>query len=378
MADLLPALAHEDVQLTLLTPRLTGGEPVEQPAPAVHVIRVPTAHTQIGSFPDYVAAVNEDLVQAALHLEQSFDMIHTHDWMTAHAAIALQQRWNTPLVATIHATERGRGRGHLRSEQAFQIDGIERWLTHTAQRLIVCSQHMAAEVTACFGIRAEQIDVIPNAVYVQPNPFTSDTERLEFRRRYAADDERLAFFIGRVVDEKGVHILIDAWAQVVQQVAARLVLAGHGPLFENCKAHAAHLGLESRISFPGRITDEERSQFYRAADVAVFPSIYEPFGIVALEAQAAQCPVVVSATGGLQEIVRPHETGILVQPASVESLVWGLLHTLQHPHWAHARAHNAQRDLEMIYNWGHVARQTIATFQHAREMWQQRTLQTAA
>lgn len=364
VADLIPALHQDGVAITLLTPLLGGGAPVEDPAPGIHLVRVPTTQPRSGSFPSYVLRVNQELAQAALALEAQggFDLVHTHDWMTAAAATHLAARWQLPLVATIHATERGRGRGYLRGDHAMQIDQIEHELSQHAQRIIVCSNYMAAEVTASFGPPTEHIDVVPNAVTPHPSPFQSNDERLAFRRQYAADDAYMAFFIGRVVQEKGVHVLIDAWAQVAQHTGAKLVLAGSGPSLNDCKGHVAHLGLEQYVSFPGRISDLERERFYRAADVAVFPSLYEPFGIVALEAQAADCPVVVTQTGGFQEIIRPHETGIIVTPGDVGSLVWGLLHTLQNPRWSRMRASNAMRDLKQIYSWAHVAHETRAIY----------------
>jgi glycosyltransferase involved in cell wall biosynthesis len=168
--------------------------------------------------------------------------------------------------------------------------------------------------------------------------------------------------VGRIVYEKGIHVLLDAWARLAGQVRGRLVIAGIGPHLEMCEAQARALGLNDRVLFAGKISDAERDRFYHAADVAVFPSLYEPFGIVALEAMAAACPVVVTQTGGLQEIVRPHETGITVPPDHIDALAWGILHTLQHPNWAQARAHNALDDLRTLYSWQHVAQEQSAIY----------------
>lgn len=371
VTDLLPALADQgdtSLSLSLITPRLDGGATSDRVASSIHIARVPSVSTPGHSFPAFVAKVNQELEQAAhkLRLQTGdFDLIHTHDWLTAAAAVRLKQQWQVPLVVTFHATERGRGRGSLHGEHATQIDHIEQWLAAEAQRLVVCSHYMASQLISYFRTPPEKLAVIPNAVYVTPNPFTAADERLAFRRRFADDDEQLAFFIGRIVDEKGVHVLLEAWARVCGQTPGRLVFAGVGPSLDACKAHAQALGLTNRVIFTGKISDQERECLYRVADVAVFPSIYEPFGIVALEAMAAGCPVVVSQTGGLQEIVRLHETGITVFPNHIDSLTWGLLHTLHNPHWSRARAANALLDVQRIYSWHNVAQETTAIYQRA-------------
>ncbi len=370
VADLLPALTRQHWAITLLTPQLRGGAAEEwlpNHADQVRVVRVATAHPNVGDFPTYVEHVNHDLRDAALSLAATtrFDVIHAHDWMVAPAALELHRSTHLPLVATIHATERGRGRGSLPTGAAHRIDWWERELVAQAQRIIVCSHAMLAEVVESLQAVPERIEVIPNAVYIRPDPFPSPAERLVFRRHYAPDHEPLVFNIGRVVEEKGVHVLIDAWAQVCRELRAKLVMAGSGPSLDNCRAHAAHLGLDRQIILPGRISDDERDRLYRVAQAAVFPSLYEPFGIVALEAQAAHCPVVVTATGGLFETVRPHETGIVVQPNDAASLAWGLLHTLHHPDWAQQRAANALHDLHRIYNWERAAQMTAGVYQQA-------------
>jgi glycosyltransferase involved in cell wall biosynthesis len=148
-----------------------------------------------------------------------------------------------------------------------------------------------------------------------------------------------------------------------------LIVAGSGPHLEACKTQTRNLGLNEAVSFLGQISNEDRDRLYHSADVAVFPSIYEPFGIVALEAMAAECPVVVTQTGGLQEIVCPHETGITVVPNNIDSLVWGILHTLQNPVWARARAANALRDLNQVYSWQHVAQEHLAIYQRVCQEW---------
>jgi glycosyltransferase involved in cell wall biosynthesis len=365
VVDLLPALAYEEVDVCLLAPMLKDASALEQIDEHIKVCRVPISSDASLDFLSFVAQVNYELELAACRLYVhggDFDIIHNHDWMTAAAAIHLKQQLHLPLLTTIHATERGRWQGALINEQSVRIDDIERWVSCESQHIITCSQYMALQVMHYFNTPAAKIDVVPNAIYISPAVFQSEAERLAFRRQFVADDEHLVFFVGRIVYEKGVHVLLDAWARLAGQVRGRLVIAGIGPHLEMCKTQARALGLEDQVLFAGKISDTERDHFYHAADVAVFPSLYEPFGIVALEAMAATCPVVVTQTGGLQEIVRPHETGITVPPNHIDALAWGLLHTLQHPQWARARALNALDDLKALYSWQHVAREQCAMY----------------
>ena len=174
---------------------------------------------------------------------------------------------------------------------------------------------MAQQIRNYFNIALDKIDVIPNGVVVQAAPFQNEEERLTFRRRFVGDDDPLVFYVGRVVYEKGVHLLVNAWPRILAAFPrARLVIAGTGDNLEAVKHQARALGLQQQVMFAGFISDEDRQRLYAAASLAVFPSIYEPFGIVALEAMAAGCPVVVSSTGGLAEVVQLHETGLTIYP----------------------------------------------------------------
>lgn len=373
VADLMPVLAAEGIDVHVITPMLRGGLPYETIAPGTYITRVPSPHMNGHGFIANVEQINRELVHAAQALAVrvgGFDMIHNHDWLTANAAIELKQEWHIPLLATIHSTERGRRQGALSDDHAHRVHDIEGHLIYESWRVIVCSHFMAKQVGEYFSTPIDKIDVIPNGIYLAASPFSTTTERSTFRRRFVAGDEHLAFYIGRIVYEKGLHVLLDAWVQVVAQNKARLVLAGSGPYLPNLQAQAQALGLQQYVLFPGFISDEDRNRLYHAADVAIFPSLYEPFGIVALEAFAAECPVVVAHTGGLMEVVRSHETGITVHPGSAGSLAWGILHTLQHPKWARARVANALRDARDNYNWHHIAHSTRDVYNHVYEEWQ--------
>jgi glycosyltransferase involved in cell wall biosynthesis len=373
--DLAPALAAVGVEVHVLTPLLRGGAAREVTPEGVCVHRIEPPHMEDYGFVTFALETSNVLEHAAQALQAelgTFDLIHAHDWLAASAAITLKHAWRRPLVATIHATERGRGQGFLSANgHSERINQLEWRLTHEAWRLIACSRFMAQQIHDYFGTPLDKIDVVPNGIYVRPNPFASDEERLAFRRRFAEDDQPLAYYVGRIVYEKGLHILLDAWPRVLAALpSASLVIAGAGGYLPSLVQRAQELGIAAQVTFAGFIPDGERDQLYHAADVAIFPSLYEPFGIVALEAMAAGCPVVVAATGGLAEVVIAHETGLSVQPNDPAALAWGILHTLQHPDWAHARAQNAYLVARDSFNWHTIARNTAAVYTRTYDEWQ--------
>ena len=373
--DLAPELARQGMEVHLITPLLRGGEKHEITSDGVHVYRVEPPNMDSYGFVSYVQHTNSLMEAAARTLAAEtgeLDIIHAHDWLAAHAGVALKHEWHRPLVTTIHATERGRQGGYIGGGHAAQVNHIEWWMTYESWRIIACSSFMAHQINNYFGTPLDKIDVVPNGVYISPDPFTSEGQRLAFRRNYAQDDEPLVYYVGRLVYEKGLHILIDCWPQVQEVFPnARLVIAGTGAYLHSLKHRAWALGIGAAVNFAGFITDEERDKLYHCADVAVFPSLYEPFGIVALEAMAACCPVVVAETGGLTEVVKLHETGLTVHPNDPGSLAWGILHTLQHPEWSQARANNALVVTRDVFNWRHIASETIQVYQRAFDDWVQ-------
>lgn len=372
VTELAPALAAIGIEVYLVTPLLRGGAARER-VDGVEVLRVPVPPMEDYEFVSFVQQANRELEHAAVALHDELghiDLLHAHDWLVAHVADAIKHRWRVPLVATIHATERGRGRGYLASVHAERINGLEWWLTYEAWRVIVCSQSMAAEIEDYFTTPPDKIDVVPNGVHVLPSPFATPAERLAFRRRFADDNEAIVYYVGRVVYEKGLGVLLKAWPLVRARTRARLVIAGTGGYLDALKIQAWELGITSHLLFTGFISDVDRDRLYRIADVAVFPSLYEAFGIVALEAMAARCPVVVSDTGGLGEVVHSHENGIAVTPDDAEALAWGICHTIAEPDWARKRSAQALRDVRERYTWPRIARDTVDIYQRVYDAWQ--------
>ncbi|MFQ5886071.1 MAG: glycosyltransferase family 4 protein [Anaerolineae bacterium] len=367
VADLLPSLATQGVEVHLLTPRWAGGKSEEKRGKAT-IHRIDPPAVEGGSLFATAWQTNMALEEHAVPLQERkpFDIIHTHDWLVGFAGCSLKRRYKIPLVATIHATERGRGHG-LHNDLQRAINDVEWWLTYEAWRVICASEFMAQEVKGFFNVPADKVDVVPNGVDGERFRRLEGEDLTAFRAQFASPQEKIILHVGRIVHEKGLHLLVQAAPQVLAQHKARFVVVGMGDLLNSLRQQAQELGVGHAFHFTGFIPDEDRDRLYKVADCAVFPSLYEPFGIVALEAMAARVPVVVSEVGGLKEVVKHGETGITIYPNNPDSLAWGILHTLEHPEWAEMRVENAYRMVKEEYGWDRIARQTIEIYQRVVE-----------
>jgi len=327
-----------------------------------------------GDFIGQVWAMNDALnahISQRLNGVGGFDLLHAHDWLVGFVANDLHRRYRIPLVVTFHALEIGRIGGHLpTTELSKAIHAAEWHLAQEADLIITCSRFMSRETVTHLQVPADKVVVIPNAV--DAAAFADLRERRAglgaFRQQWAAAEEPLVFYVGRLVGEKGVDLLVEAMAEVCRELPqARAVIAGKGPedYTRQLQESIVRLGLERRVHLVGYLSDEDRDRFYSVADVAVFPSRYEPFGIVALEAMAAGIPVVVAEGSGLAEVVEHGRTGLHVARNSAAALAQGILQVLRHPEAAQARAQVAQTVVRNHYNWDQVAEQTLTAYDEA-------------
>jgi len=321
---------------------------------------------------DFVCEIHQldfGLTQAAVweivNGGRAYDLVHAHDWLVAFAARTLRLGAGLPLVATIHATESGR-QGGLSTPMQHYIHSVEWLLTYDAWRVICCSQTMAAEVESALQVPRDKVRVIPNGVDpARLHPHAAPDDLRDFRRRWALDGERIVFFVGRLVREKGLEVLIDAMPEVLAaHPEAKLVVAGGG-WWGHLAERAAQRGLRDKVAFAGFVSEEDLRRFYAVADAAVFPSLYEPFGIVALEAMAAGVPVVVSDIGGFREVVRHGETGIHTWANNPGSLAWGIRQVLSDRALAERLWTEARREVEERFGWAAIAEQTAALYTEA-------------
>jgi len=270
----------------------------------VHRVREPSWPRDLDRFVAWVEQMNEDMLAAgaALASEHSYDLVHGHDWLVGRASAALADKLDVPYVTTIHATEHGRHQGWVDKPPQSHIHSVERWMARRADQVIVCSYYMRGHVADIFDIDERRVAVIPNGVDPSELRPTGDLQAL--RSEFARPHERLVLLVGRLVYEKGFQLALEALPSVIERVGdVRFLVAGSGTHEAELKAQAELLGLGEHGTFLGWIGDDVLHSLYRIADLCVVPSIYEPFGLVALEAMASGCPCIVADTGGLREVV---------------------------------------------------------------------------
>jgi len=369
VAELAPALAEQGVTVHVVTPCPEPALPLEEVSPNLMIHRVDTVGVDIRT--DIYAQAQQTnplLTQAVDRLwtaVEGFDLIHVHDWLVSFAALTLKMRYKCPVVATIHATETGRWRSDILSNPLSQaIDRAERELMFEAWRIIACSHYMIRELQAGFRLPDDKLDMIPNGVRLWPNSEFKAEDLAEFRKKFVEPDDPLIFSVGRLVYEKGQHVLLGAMPKILATFPrAKLVLAGRGPLLGYLQQIVDSMGIQKNVQFVGFVSDTERNNFFTVADCAVFPSLYEPFGIVALEAMAFNCPVVASNNGGLTEVVDHEKTGLLTYTDNSDSAAWGVLEILKKPLLAKQYVANARRIVAEKYNWAYVAGETKKVYQ---------------
>lgn len=332
----------------------------------VHIHRV-KRYFSSRDFLGWIYDLNQAMIEYAEDLFRNIfvDIIHGHDWLVTDVVTYLKGKYKTPLIATIHATERGRWNG-IHNETQSYIHSKEWYLTYESWRTIVCSNFMKKEVHDNYNLPYDKIDVIPNGI--DRRKFDIDFDFLEFRRRYALDHEKLVMSVGRLVSEKGFHTLVDASGIVLSKFPdAKFVIAGKGPEMENLKNHIRSIGIpDGKFLLTGFIDDLSLIKLQKVSDVCVFPSLYEPFGIVALEGMASYTPVVVSDIGGFTEIIDHEYTGITTYTGNPESLAWGILRVLSDPEHARFMIDNALRKVIEIFNWDVIAQRTKSVYNYVR------------
>lgn len=296
------------------------------------------------------------------------DVVHAHDWLVTHPAIALADAAEAPLVATIHATEAGRHSGWLSHTHSQQIHSVEWWLAQRSDAVITCSGAMRAEVAKLFDLEPETVTVIHNGIEARTWQVCEE-DVLAARHAHTDSDAPLLLFFGRLEWEKGVQDLLAALPRIrARHPGAVAAIAGRGTHQDWLVEQAAEHGVSEAARFIGHLPDGELAALLAAVDAVVLPSRYEPFGIVALEAAAVGAPLVASTAGGLGEIVHDDRTGLAFSPGDVEGLVDAVDRVLTDPEAAKLRAEAAKQRLADDFNWHTIAAETAAVYSSARRL----------
>lgn len=332
----------------------------------VFVHRVANYPINANNLIDWVMQLNFCMLEkasAVIKQYGKFDVVHTHDWLVAYAARTLKKSYNLPLVATIHATESGRNKGIHNKAQGY-VNDVEWLLTYEASQVICNSYFMKNEIKNLFGKPEENIIVVPNGINI--NKFDNQERDWEFRRNYASDNEKIVFFAGRIVNEKGIQILLQAAPKILANYHnVKFVIAGRGPCLDELKGLADYLGISGKVYFTGYLNDVQITKMYKAIDIATFPSLYEPFGIVALEGMLAGAATVVSDVGGLNEIVSHGIDGLKSYAGNPNSLADSILEALYNEELCRSMAKNAREKVIREFNWNTIGKKTLEVYKTA-------------
>jgi glycogen(starch) synthase len=326
----------------------------------VHRVREPEfPRDDLDAFIAWVEHMNDDMLSAGTELGGGFDLVHSHDWLVAAAARKLARRRRLPWLVTVHATEYGRHQGWVDKHPQSHIHAVETRMVRAADRVITCSHYMRGHVRDVFGV--EGVTVIPNGIDPTDLQPVADLPRL--RARFAAPGEKLILLVGRLVYEKGFHLALDALPGLIRRVGGvRFLVAGSGTAEAELKAQAERLGLMQHGTFLGWTGDDTLHSLYRIADLCLVPSLYEPFGLVALEAMASGCPTIVADTGGLREVVPPgRRVGLRFRARSTRSLERMAYQLLTSEELRERLVAEASEHV-LGFDWADVARQTAAVY----------------
>lgn len=363
------ALAAEGHDVVVLSRQPSDTDPASHPTTdtrreGVRIVAAAQDPHEFGFGPEMMAwtlAMGHAMTRAGLQLHRDGwtpDVVHAHDWLVAHPAITLAEFFDVPIVSTLHATEAGRHSGWVSGPISRQVHAVESWLARESDSIIACSASMRDEITQLFGPGLAEITVIRNGI---------DSGRWPFARRRPRSGPPELLYLGRLEYEKGVHDAIAALPRIRRShPGTTLTIAGDGTQQDWLTEVARKHRVLGAVRFAGLVDHDRMLELLHRADVAVLPSHYEPFGIVALEAAAAGAPLVTSAVGGLGEAVIDGETGLSFPPRDVAALAAAVRAALDDPAAAQRRALAARERLTSDFDWHTVAAETAGVYLAAK------------
>jgi len=257
------------------------------------------------------------------------------------------------LVATFHSTERGRHGGHVPEGAGSAINAVEAWLAYRSKAQICCSRFMMRELLE--GLDPTNVELVPNGV--DPRVWAPDG---------TVTREPMVLAWGRVQYEKGFQVLAQAMALLRGRVPGiRCVIAGRGSYLPELQSQVDIEGVSDLVNLAGYVPDDELRSLLHRAGCVVIPSLYEPFGIVALEALAAEAPTVAARTGGLAEIIEGTDAAALFEPGNARQLASAIERVLTDGTSAHDMQKAGREVLRSRFSWDAIATSTLAVYERA-------------
>lgn len=294
-----------------------------------------------------------------LSKNQDFDLVHAHDWMTVPASVGIKNTLGLPMVFTVHSTQKGRD--GIDSEYQSTIHNIEWYGTYQADQIITVGRDFSEEVRNTFEVPDDKLNYIPNGVDLEK--FDSHNANLN-RGNYALDWEQIVLFVGRMYPQKGPGHLIEAMPDIIDNnPEAKFVMVGSGAT-EHYKGIAKNK-VGDKVHFPGYVSDKELISLMKNARMTVAPSVYEPFGIVPLEAAACETATVGSYVGGMKDTIVHEYTGLHTYPADSNSIEHQVSRSLNDPEWTEWLGDNARGRVEDNFRWAQISAWTTGIYKRA-------------
>ena len=284
------------------------------------------------------------------------DVVHTHTWYGHYAGFLAKKLYNLPFVATSHSLEPLRPWKEDQLGRGYQLSSwIEKLGIEGADKIVAVSKMMKDDILKYYNIPEERVTVIHNGIDLKKWKYTALSDSL--KKDYGIKDDYI-LFVGRPTPQKGMEYLIDAADQI--DFGIQIVFGAVGADTKEYEDRMKEkIRTKRNITWINKLLkEEEYIQLYSCAKVFVCPSIYEPFGIINLEAMACKTPVVATATGGIKEVVVNGETGILVEPANSKQLADAINKILKDKALIKKFGDNGRVRVEKYFSWEYIASQT--------------------
>ncbi len=306
-----------------------------------------------------VAAVLLPPIIRRIHAETRFDLLRAHSlrYIGPAALIARRRyRLDVPIVAHHH---------HL--DPSWLNPLIEGRVMRGAEKVVVGSEFARRQAERGLGVPPEKFAVIPYGV---DERFRRGPKPDALRRRHGLEEKPVVLFLGGLKARKNLFGLLDIWRAVAQERQdARLVVAGSGPLLGRLQRQAVKLGVGRQIIFAGYVPEQEKVDYYNLADLLLFPSAMEGFGLTVAEAMSCEVPVVVSDRGSLPELVTDEEGGFLCDPSKPDSFVRKVLLLLSDPMLRRKFGSANRQRVDRLFRWDHCAGATARIYEEVLDEW---------
>jgi D-inositol-3-phosphate glycosyltransferase len=358
-------LAKLGVEVDIFSRRHDPSDPqIEIIAPGARLIHLDAGPPQATKeeLSQYLPIFQSKLEEFARAEASTYDVIHSHYWLSGHVGMALAETWGVPHIATFHTLAEIKRLVLGEGVDAPQRAATERRVATNAQAIVVSDQHEVDALVRLYEAPRQSIHVIPcgvDAALFRP------MDRRQAREALSLDGNPTLLFVGRLDPLKGLDVLLHIIAALEDSTVRLLVVGGDpatGAEGRRLAALAETLGLAAQVRFEGVVPQENLPLYYNAADALVMPSYYESFGLAALESMACGTPVVAARVGGLASLVRDWDTGCLVAGHCPDSFAQRLEVILRHPDLRDSMGQAARRYAEE-FSWSAVAREMLALYQ---------------